>query len=126
MYQRHAIKALNAAFDGYEQHVYYAGLTGAYWDDIDNALDATPAKMTSAFDIDNPLPAEGSGSWGDCEAFWPELDRDMAWGTQVDLVRWAVQTSFFWRAGTILYPGRSFDMTGGRIETIPSIPPKWL
>ena len=129
MYQRHAIKALNAAFEGCEQHVYYAGALGDYWVDILRGQNATPDRVTSAFDIDRPFVDTGCGAWGDCEKFWPNLLSHMAWGTEVDLVRWTVQTSFFWRSGrsgTTIYPGRSFDMTDDRIETTPSIPPKWL
>ena len=95
MLQRHAIKALNAAFEGNERHVYYAGAAG-YWDDIIHGVEPTPDKMASAFDIDNPDRTGGDTSWGDVDDFWPLLPEYLAWGTQVDLVRWAVQTSFSW------------------------------
>ena len=118
MYQRHAIKALNAAFEGGGQHVYYAG--ESYWADLLRGSDPSPDRMERDFDVDQPFLDEGSGAWGDSD-FWPDFVLTIPWGRnwqpQVDLVRWAVQTRFHWRSSTTLYPGSSFDMTEDRIET---------
>ena len=103
MYQRHAIKAMNAAFSGSGQHVYFAGAEG-YWYYLSQKQLVPPDRMTAEFDIDNPDPA-GDHTWGDCSQFWPTITEDLAWSTQVDLVRWAMQTDFHWRVGPALGSG---------------------
>lgn len=60
--------------------------------------------MTSMFDIDNPDPT-GDHTWGHCSEFWPSITEDLAWSTQVDLVRWATQTDFHWVGGAAIWVG---------------------
>jgi hypothetical protein len=57
--------------------------------------------MTSMFDIDNPDPT-GDHTWGHCSEFWPSITEDLARSTQVDLVRWDMQTDFHWVGGTAI------------------------
>ena len=39
------------------------------------------------------------------EQFWPSITEDLAWSTQVDLVRWATQTDFHWVGGAAIWVG---------------------
>lgn len=39
------------------------------------------------------------------EQFWPLFTETLAWSTQVDLIRWAMQTDFRWRVGPALGSG---------------------
>lgn len=95
MLQRHAIKALNAAFSGYPSVslAYYADEAN-YWQDANGYLldTAQPSQVATSFDVANPQPTV-VGDWGN-EEFWPDVFEGKAWSVQVDLIRWALETTF--------------------------------
>ena len=93
MVQRHAIKALNEAYTGSPSKAFYADGVD-YWEDANTHMSdsAQPMVVASLFDITDPDPST-PGAWGNAD-FWPSVGAEKAWGVQVDLVRWAVETTF--------------------------------
>ncbi len=87
--QRHAIKALNAAYDeGANEHVYFTD--GVYVDTMaDSAAEPLPPyRVQASYDVADP---DGVNPWRE---IWGELDRGEVWGTQLDMVRWALEQDF--------------------------------
>jgi hypothetical protein len=92
MRNRHAAKALAAAYDGDQDLAFFADPT--YWECVNDDRDAAaePRQMDRVFDLENP-DATDPDCWFYPD-FWPEINVGKVWCVQLDLVRWAVETDF--------------------------------
>jgi len=132
MFQRHAVKALNAALSSSYGHVYYTDFD--YGDDMSWGTLASPAAWSSTLSTSGskPDPDDSSEDWAGGK-FWAELGKPEdgrvpgAWGTVVDIVRWTADQSFGFRytAPLIGYPTQAPSRLAPRIaRSYRSVPRK--
>jgi hypothetical protein len=96
MFQRHAVKALNAATGGGAswQHVYFTDHRKGYGEALLSQLPMGPAGWATRYD-----PDDDEEAWARTPP-WSQFvlldENDGRWGVTVDLARWAVGENFTW------------------------------
>jgi hypothetical protein len=90
MFQRHAVKSLNAAYSAVlTNNVFYTDEIG-YAAYLRSEGPISPANWSIGYD-----PDDSSQDWA-TSRFWAVLDTENRWGIAVDLVRWSVEETFEW------------------------------
>lgn len=92
--QRHAIKALNAAYSGDGSLVYR--VDPDYWLDANRFLldDASPRQVDLEYEVIAPDEATDDGAWLLDFDFWPRVALERVWAVHVDMVRWVMDRNF--------------------------------